>query len=58
MLDRETVSKHGKTPKDFRSVQSYFLDCLEKTKVIVKNDPNGEFKECESCIDKAMELIA
>jgi len=57
MLDRDTITQQGKAPRDFRRCHNDFLDCLEKTKDIIKEQDNGDFEEYQDCIKKAMELL-
>lgn len=58
MLDRDTISHQDvKSHKRFSCSIGSFKNCLERAKVVLSNECNGDFKHYEKCIDRAIEIL-
>jgi len=58
MLDRETITHpENKSPTPFSCSVDSFIDCLERTKKILKTECNGDFEHYENCVNRAMDLL-
>ncbi len=58
MLDRDTISRQElKSPNLFTFSIDSFMDCLERTKKVLENECNGDFKDYERCVDRALKIL-